>query len=171
MKTLPDQTLFFDDCYKDVLTYAYPIVKNYPYPKVLGVITSMVGKNITHTKRYGNRVLPVLSKKEIRFLLSKGWQIASHTVSHKHFSQMPLDEVVYEMVASRKWIKKIFGVKPICFVFPYTDFTEEQYETALQIYSCVRSKKQSLGPYVFHDFITNHERKRLVRIIKENIGG
>lgn len=167
MENLHEKTLFFDDGYLDTYTYARYVVGCYAYPKVVGVITDFVGVPITWAKYQGGKAIPTMGLSQLKDLISNGWRIAGHSKTHPRLTMLPISQAKKEIHYCHQWIRRKLGVDPLCFVFPYTDFNDELFAYAAEIFPTVRSYEQSHSRYVFHTFGSLPERRRLLKIVNE----
>ena len=101
--------LTFDDGYKDVFTFAYPLLKEYGFTGTFNIISGYV-----QSPGY-------LSWGDIRGMLIGGMQIASHTVHH--YSMGPLvayapTEAQYELQHSKATLQQQLGMTIQQFCYP-----------------------------------------------------
>ncbi len=101
--------LTFDDGYKDVFTFAYPLLKEYGFTGTFNIISGYV-----QSPGY-------LSWGDIRGMLIGGMQIASHTVHH--YSLGPLvayapAEAQYELQHSKATLQQQLGITIQQFCYP-----------------------------------------------------
>jgi len=101
--------LTFDDGYKDVFTFAYPLLKEYGFTGTFNIISGKV------------EAPGYLSWGDIRGMMIGGMQIASHTVHH--YSMGPLvayapAEAQYEMQNSKATLQQQLGITIQQFCYP-----------------------------------------------------
>jgi peptidoglycan/xylan/chitin deacetylase (PgdA/CDA1 family) len=101
--------LTFDDGYKDVFAFAYPLLKEYGFTGTFNIITGRVGAP------------GYLSWNDIRGMLAGGMEIGSHTVHH--YSMGPLvayapKEAQYEMQQSKATLQQELGITIQQFCYP-----------------------------------------------------
>ena len=101
--------LTFDDGYKDVFAFAYPLLKEYGFTGTFNIISGRVG-----TPGY-------LSWDDIWGMLAGGMEVASHTVHH--YSMGPLvayapAEAQYELQGSQATLQKQLGITIQQFCYP-----------------------------------------------------
>lgn len=65
---------------------------------------------------------PVLSSDELSHYARRGVCFGSHTVSHPHLSRVPDEQLVRELVDSRKELENILGGTVDMLAFPYGDY-------------------------------------------------
>lgn len=96
----------FDDGYLGDYTHARPVLRALGWPGVLNLALQNVGR--------GN-----LSAREVRMLIRDGWEIDSHTINHVDLTAAPPSTVRHELVASRRELRRRFGVAGEFFCYPY----------------------------------------------------
>ncbi len=104
----------FDDGYYDVFTTAYPLMSQYNFRGVLGLIPDRID-----TSDY-------LFWSDIRQLQKSGWEIASHTWHHPNLSELPRENIPYEIQISKDDLEKWFQTQIHIFIYPkgrYTYYT------------------------------------------------
>lgn len=109
----------FDDGYKSVLK-AYEIMNNYDFTGNVFVISDYIGKksNGFPWEMTAPPILDMLDEKDISSLLKNGWEIGSHTKSHKLLNKLTLHEIQDEIRYSKHKLKEIFNVEVISFAYP-----------------------------------------------------
>lgn len=87
-------TITFDDGYESVFNEAKPLMDKYGFPGVAYIITDLTGAP-------GR-----MSLKQLKDMQADGWDIASHTKTHKLLvSDKPTAQQIYEELAgSKKWL-------------------------------------------------------------------
>ena len=83
---VPDEkvaAVTFDDAYESVYTNAYPILKQYGYTATVYVITDYIGKENDWDLNVGWKKFRHLNSDHIKELVEAGWEIGSHTCSHR----------------------------------------------------------------------------------------
>jgi len=70
----------------------------------------------------------------------RGHEIASHSVTHPRMNEsMPLDEMVYEIWESKRYLEELTGVPCVSFAYPYGDHCDLARELAAQAYISSRA--------------------------------
>jgi len=54
-----------------------------------------------------------------------GFSIGSHTVTHQHLTQIPLNDVIFEVTSSKKQLEDEIGRPITLFSYPYGDFNND----------------------------------------------
>jgi peptidoglycan/xylan/chitin deacetylase (PgdA/CDA1 family) len=60
-----------------------------------------------------------LSVAQVRTLVRRGWEIASHTYTHPDLTKVSASELQHEVADSRDWLRKRFGGQVAFFCYPY----------------------------------------------------
>jgi peptidoglycan/xylan/chitin deacetylase (PgdA/CDA1 family) len=108
-KALPEKPILitFDDGYLDNYTNAYPLMKKYGFTATIFIVTSLVG----HDERF-------MSWDQVREMQKDGFVFGSHTVTHAALTKLSREQVMEELVASRKEMEQQLGGKPRYFAYP-----------------------------------------------------
>ena len=105
----------FDDGYVDQLRIAAPLLRRYRWPAELDLILDALYRG-SHAP--ATRVTVAM----VRKLLSEGWELESHTVTHRDLTLLAAGDLRRELVDSRQGLQEIFGV-PIDFLcYPGGDY-------------------------------------------------
>lgn len=84
----------FDDGYHSVYAEAYPVLAGYNFPGVV----YMVADNLDKEGR--------LSTAELHTMQDAGWEIGSHTVSHRRLPGLPAEELYEEVYTSKALLEE-----------------------------------------------------------------
>ena len=96
----------FDDGYTSHFKNAFPVLRALGWPGVLNLEL----KNIRSD--YG------LTGAQVRTLIAAGWEVDSHTVNHLDLTTLPERRLRYELVGSRRDMRRLFGVPVNFFCYP-----------------------------------------------------
>jgi len=125
---LPAQNVMItiDDGWRAVYEVAFPILKEYEFPFVLGLYTNFIGN--------GGRSL---DKNMVKAMLQSGMEIASHSVSHPFPSTVKKERakgqenyeeyLKKELGSSKISLEEDFKRKVISYIYPGGYFTKEMY--------------------------------------------
>ena len=97
----------FDDGYVAQYTVAGRVLERLGWPGVLNLQIKRVGA------RGG------LSSSQVRVLLRRGWELASHTYTHPDLTQVSAAQLQHEVADSRVWLRRRFGADVAFFCYPF----------------------------------------------------
>ncbi|HAD07423.1 MAG TPA: hypothetical protein DCE76_09740 [Anaerolineaceae bacterium] len=98
--------LTFDDGYRSVYEYAFPVLKEHGYSGAVYLITRDVGAP------------PYLTKEQVIELFANGWEIGSHTVSHEDLIKKPA--LAHEqLIESKEYLQSLLNVEQLTVAYPY----------------------------------------------------
>lgn len=130
-----DFDIWFDDGDLSIWEMGLPMLKRFGLKATVAIITGYIGRNYD---LHRVQPCPFMDVHHLEELLDEGWEIASHSVSHRHFTTLTDEEALAELVDSREWIVENLGVEPKKFAFPNDLATPEQIELARAHYEYVR---------------------------------
>jgi peptidoglycan/xylan/chitin deacetylase (PgdA/CDA1 family) len=96
----------FDDGYLSDYTRAGPVLRRLHWPGVLNL-------EVDNARTRGD-----ISVREVRALIRAGWEVDSHTVTHPDLTTLPPRRLRYELVQSRRWLRRTFKVPVDYFAYP-----------------------------------------------------
>ena len=113
----------FDDGFASVAEYAFPVMQEAQIPGVVFAISGFLGKRGVWDVNLGSRAPLHLSGEQLRSLVQQGWEIGSHTVTHRALPFLNTAELKEELDASRCHLEDTIGapVKTIAFPFGLTN--------------------------------------------------
>ncbi len=109
----------FDDAYESVYQQAFPILQEYGFPAVIFVIVRYVGTWNTWDANLGGLRFRHVSANQIRELAQAGWEIGSHTLTHRALTYLPEKEVDREVRESRRQLQEITGQEVLTLAYPF----------------------------------------------------
>jgi peptidoglycan/xylan/chitin deacetylase (PgdA/CDA1 family) len=118
----PVAALTFDDAYRSVMTYAYPIMTRAGVTGTCFVATGFVNTEGRFPHDAGNPVrehLSVMSWRNLRTLAGAGWLIGGHTVSHPRLAACDAGTIDAELSTSFASLREQTGVSAPPFAFPF----------------------------------------------------
>lgn len=118
-------TFTFDDGYVSVYEKAMPILEKYGYTGTVFVITSAIG------------AFGYMSESQLKSLAQKGWEIGSHTVSHRFLTELSDSDLDYELYASKQRLERL-GLKVTSFAPPGGRYNEKTILAVSKRYRCQR---------------------------------
>lgn len=96
--------LSFDDGYLDQYRYAAPLLRRYHDPAVLNLIVDNLGR--------------VLTPAMVKQMVAWGWEVDSHTITHRDLTRLSAATVRRELVGSRDLLQRDLGVAVNFFCYP-----------------------------------------------------
>ncbi len=126
----------FDDGFYGVYKYAFPILKQYKVPFVIGLIASYLKPT---NPRQDASPYSYMNQGEIKKMLSSAnVEIASHSLHHWDLTKLPLESASYEIQQSKVVLESLFLQEVITFIYPYGN-------TNSHIVDLVRNSGYKLG--------------------------
>ncbi len=107
--------LTFDDGFADNLEHGVPALAAEGAVGTVYVVVSMIGR----TPEAGAGHSRMLDVAELRSLVSVGWEIGSHTLSHPRLSELPESRQRTELCESRRRLEDLLGTKVRSLAYPY----------------------------------------------------
>jgi len=113
----------FDDGYRDTYETAYPILSEHGLTAKLFVITDMLGKtNSWDANFFGS--FQHITIDEVKALSGAGWEIGSHTKSHRALTTLPPKLLFEEVQSSKHFLEDHLGKAIESISFPFGKFNE-----------------------------------------------
>lgn len=111
----------FDDCYRDVFTAAFPLLKQSGLSATAFVSTGFVGTSRTfeHDRTTCPLSLDNFTADDLRALRKGGWEIGSHTVNHADLGKATEEEARYEIEQSKNTLEEILKEPVTLFSYPF----------------------------------------------------
>jgi peptidoglycan/xylan/chitin deacetylase (PgdA/CDA1 family)/Tfp pilus assembly protein PilF len=112
----------FDDARKGIITQAYPILKKQNFTATIFVVPQWIDKqNIPADEQYSE----FLSWSDLKELKDNGFEIGSHTFSHKNLKELGAAEIWQELSSAEEALTKNLNTKPEHFAYPFGEYDEE----------------------------------------------
>jgi peptidoglycan/xylan/chitin deacetylase (PgdA/CDA1 family) len=113
----------FDDGYKNImLTKEY--LKNMNIKPVLFLLAKPELADQTELKN----TIEFLTIDEVKSLISDGWEIGSHGITHKDFWTLTPEEIENEVIESKKILEQTYGINIKYFSYPRGRYSKEIVE-------------------------------------------
>ncbi len=157
--------IFFDDALQDTYNNRH-LLDNFQGEKYISVPTGYVGQPITWENHNPHGEL-ALNVDQLKEMISEGWKIASHGISHKNFKDLKDSQIRVELYMSKEWIKGYLEFEPEYFVSPFDIITPYLEEQASYLYLNIRPYPYEEHQAVFHA-LTPPEMYRLKNIVQKN---
>jgi peptidoglycan/xylan/chitin deacetylase (PgdA/CDA1 family) len=119
---LPERAvaLTFDDGFASVARVAAPLMAEHGFRGTVFAIAGLLGGQSdwdTQPARAPRR--PLATAAELSQLAADGFEIGSHTMSHRPLSEVPAQELGHELVESRSVLEEAVGVPVSSIAYPY----------------------------------------------------
>ncbi len=109
----------FDDGYRDTYTAAYPLLREYGMKAVVFVVAD---QNVrTNEWDEGLDITPALlmTPSEILEMHSAGFEIGSHSLTHRRLTELPRADAWHEISRSRIMLEMLLNAPVLTFSYPY----------------------------------------------------
>jgi peptidoglycan/xylan/chitin deacetylase (PgdA/CDA1 family) len=148
-KTTPLVTIIDDDGRIEVLTKLLPLSQTYDIPMVSAVIS----ERVVSTDSY----LDFMKQSDLIMLQNIGWEISSHTQTHRRLTDLTYSEQETELKVSKETLNQL-GLKVSTLCYPYGVRNDDTVEIARKYYRCGRrtdsTGKINLTPLETFDITT-----------------
>lgn len=111
----------FDDGYKDVFVNAYPIMKKLGIKGTIFVLGNDKNANRSELEN----TLEFMTKSDILTLKQSGWEVGSHTNTHANLYDLTENDLVDEILNSKKAIEDRLQIKVNYFAYPKGKYNEK----------------------------------------------
>jgi peptidoglycan/xylan/chitin deacetylase (PgdA/CDA1 family) len=122
--------LTFDDAYESFYKFALPLLLDYQYTGTLFVISRYVNCWNAWDVNLGGKRFKHLSWDKLAELSKMGFEIGSHGMYHKDFTQMNDQHLYAELMLSKKEIEDHIGQKVHFLSFPFGRYNKRVIEAA-----------------------------------------
>ncbi len=120
----------FDDGYESVFEHAFPVLSKYKFTATLFVITEFIGKLNKWDYNSGIIKSRHCNWEQIQRLISAGWEIGSHTTSHRSLTTLAKQKIWYELKNSKNLLENKIQ-KPVNVIsYPFGKFDHRVIECA-----------------------------------------
>ncbi len=117
----------FDDAYEDVYRYAYPFMQEHGFKGIVFVVANSIGDYNIWDATFG-RPSKHMNIEQLSDLISSGWVLGSHSLSHPDLTMVPKKTLLREVGDSKKKLEDMFGVEVPYFAYPYGKYNMEVIE-------------------------------------------
>jgi len=114
----------FDDADESVYLHGYPVLHAYGFTATVFVVSDYVGKPNYWDANLGGIYSNHLSWEQISQLAESGWEIGSHTATHRDLLALSPQEVEAELLQSRRRIAARIGVPVYFLSYPFNRFDD-----------------------------------------------
>ena len=126
-------TITFDDGWQDNYLNAFPILQKFGAKATIFLVSSCIGQTSAKVTPDGEGARAHLSETQIIEMSQNGIEFGSHSVNHKLFHQISLQEIEFEVKESKKQIENLLQQECTVFAYPagfYNEFAKEIVENA-----------------------------------------
>jgi peptidoglycan/xylan/chitin deacetylase (PgdA/CDA1 family) len=115
----------FDDGYRDNLMIAAPILEDLGITACFFVTTGYIGSERRFAwDRDGGLDSPLMSWQDVQELRRRGFEIGSHSVTHRRMSELSHEEFEDELAESRRVLETQIGERVRLFAYPFGRFRD-----------------------------------------------
>ncbi len=118
-------SITFDDAYKDVFENALPVLKHYNFKAIIFVPVGLVGDYNRWDFERVKVKKPIASWEDIKYALKEGFEIGSHTMTHRALTTLDNKSLKQEIELSKKILEDKLGTEINTFCYPYGDYDEK----------------------------------------------
>lgn len=112
----------FDDGYLSVYDHAIPALRERGITATIYVVTGSIGGINEWDRNAGDQQEAMMSRAQVRELADAGFEIGSHTATHPRLTELTDDELVREIVDSKKALEDVIGKQVTTFSYPYGNY-------------------------------------------------
>lgn len=112
----------FDDGYLSIYERACPLLKERDMTATVYVVVDSLGGINEWDRRMGDQEEKMMSAQQARELADNGFEIASHTLTHPHLTQIDDEQLAREIADSKHKLEDLVGREVASFSYPYGDF-------------------------------------------------
>lgn len=156
--------LTFDDGYRDVRTWAAPVLERHGFTATMFAVSGLLGgENVWDPPPRR----PLMTGADLRELMALGWEIGSHSVSHARLTEVDQDHLRHEVSASGPALTEATGLAPRSFCYPYGAVNLEAVEAVREAgyaYACAVTRVPGLPTILAMPRVGVTERDRGVRL-------
>jgi len=140
IKEHPDAEIHFDDGRKGIMS-VIPILKELKRKATVFLVPRFLEGIIPNQEKYSG----FLDKSNVQELVNAGFEIGSHSYSHKDLTAINQTELDMELIYSKKYLERIFNVPVTKFALPFGRVNAYVANEARKIYSKVYSLESDLA--------------------------
>jgi peptidoglycan/xylan/chitin deacetylase (PgdA/CDA1 family) len=122
----------FDDAYQSVVTEALPEMDARGVTATVFAVAGFVGDVSRWDVRLARRPFRHASWTQMRNLAERGFEIGSHTVSHRDLTRLKRKDLRYELAVSKRMLEDHIGCGVTAVSYPFGRFSACVIEEALE---------------------------------------
>lgn len=121
----------FDDGSRGVYEQAFPVLKKYNIPAVVYPIAGDVGKSrVVWEHSTDKSEHAMLTAEQIQEMARCGIEFGSHFVHHVHATELPEQELNFELGESKKILEGILGKEILSVAYPFGSYSPDIMQAA-----------------------------------------
>lgn len=136
----------FDDADESIFFNAYPILNKYGFAATIFVISDFVGlNNFWDHNLLGNKSKH-LNWDQLKILCDDGWEIGSHTASHRDLTKLTEKDIEIELKKSKLTLSSRLNIPVNYISFPFNRYSERiilKTSDAGYLGACTMARKAS----------------------------
>ncbi len=114
----------FDDAFRNVHEHAFPVMQEIGFTGTVFVPTDHVGGTPVWRMESGLPVSPLMDWSELGAMLETGFDIQSHTHSHRSLATLNTPEIEQEIEQSRRAIETNLSHQVALLAYPFGEYTD-----------------------------------------------
>lgn len=122
----------FDDAYQSIVEYAFPIMERYGFKATVFVVSDYIGKKNSWDVNLGGVYTWHLNLDNIKKLVTSGWEIGSHTVTHPDLQDLHSKALSFELAYSKFKLESLLGIDIHFISYPFNRYSSTVLDMAAQ---------------------------------------
>lgn len=114
----------FDDGYKDNLINALPVLKKVNFTATCYIVSAHLGESNVWTQNQNVEKSPLMTSNEVQTWIDSGMSIGSHSHTHAHLCKIAKEDMIKEILESKKILEETFHLFIEDFCFPYGEYNQ-----------------------------------------------
>ena len=111
--------LTFDDAFRDLHTYAIPVLERFGFRATVFVPTAYIGGSSSGLARIGEGNRPLLTAEELKELAATVVELGAHSHTHAALDAVPLEAARTEVELSKRVLEETIGREVATFAYPF----------------------------------------------------
>lgn len=144
----------FDDAYESVFENAFPILKDENVPATIYAISDYVGELNSWDLNVGNLQFAHSTWEQLKVMRDAGWEIGSHTRTHKDLRSVNDDDLKNELRESKDVIESKLEITVQSLSFPFGRANNREVGAAIE----AGYENGTIFYPIFNQFKTEYEK-------------